>query len=697
MLGTAFRALRIPHYRLFWMGQLASQTGTWMQSVAQAWLVLRLTNSPLALGTVATVQFTPILLFSLLGGVLADRLPKRRLLMTTQTIMVAQATVMALLTWTGHIQLWQIYILAAVLGTANALDNPTRQSFVRELVPTEDLPNAIAINSMQFNLSRIAGPALAGLLISIVGVAGCFALNAISSMAVLNALRQIPPGPSAPRGHQRGNVLNQIGEGLRYATTTPDVALILALMAVIGTFGYNFNTVLPLIARYLLNANPLQFGALTTAMGIGSLLAAVGLAASGRATRQTLFIGATGFSLILAAVAQSRWWGLTIVLLVGLGVCSIAFSTTANTRLQLVTPPHLRGRVMSIYMLMFGGTTPIGSLLIGTSAQHLGVRFAVTSAATLCLIGVMGGWLFLFRQRRQQPTQVVGMAVPGHVATLAASTAPNKPSREETMSTSPTTPTTGPHDDSGARGAAVTDDQPAEPRPASTGRRLVAGAGLVALLLLTTAGLFGYRWWYDVTNYVRTDNAQIAGYLVQAGTLSPGRVDMVRYDVGDRVARDDVVATVHVPVSVTTSSGIVRQEYRATSDTVVEARAPIDGVIVARLVNPGDTIPAGQPLLTIVDPDQLWVYANIEETQIRRIRVGQPVTVSIDTHGIELEGRIATIRPASTTAISPPAKAEPGGTFTKVPQLVQVKIILVKPDPSLLVGTSVSVAIHVAP
>jgi MFS family permease len=192
-LGATFRALRLPNYRLFWLGQLSSQSGTWMQSTAQAWLVLRLTDSPLALGSVATVQFTPILLFSLIGGVLADRVPKRRLLLTTQTVLLVQALTLALLTASGQIRLWHLYCLAAVLGTANALDNPTRQSFVRELVPTEDLPNAIALNSMQFNLSRIVGPALSGLLITLVGVAGCFLLNAISSLAVLAAIYRIRP------------------------------------------------------------------------------------------------------------------------------------------------------------------------------------------------------------------------------------------------------------------------------------------------------------------------------------------------------------------------------------------------------------------------------------------------------------------------------------------------------------------------
>jgi MFS family permease len=396
-LTHAFRALRIRNYRLYWLGQLGSQTGTWMQTLAQAWLVLQLTDSPLALGAVTTVQFTPILLFSLFGGVLADRVPKLRLLLITQAVLLAQATALALLTWTGQIQLWQIYVLALVLGTANAIGNPTRQAFVRDLVGPDDLPNAVALNSAQFNLSRIVGPALAGLLITVVGVVGCFMLNALSFLGVIGALLRLRPTQRETVAPARGTVLGQIGEGIRYALTTPDVALVVLLMAVIGTFGYNFNVVLPLIARYVLDATPLEFGALTTAMGVGSLLAALGLAYSGRATRRTLLFGAGGFSLLLALVALSHWWLLTIALLVALGFFSIVFTTTANTRLQLVAPAHLRGRILSIYMLLFAGTTPIGSLIIGTLAEHGGVPIAVLTAAVVCGLGVIAGLLYLRR------------------------------------------------------------------------------------------------------------------------------------------------------------------------------------------------------------------------------------------------------------------------------------------------------------
>lgn len=397
-LREAFRALRNPNYRLFWAGQLTSLTGTWMQRIAQAWLVLRLTDSPLALGTVTAIQFTPILLFSLVGGALADRFPKRRVLLVTQAVMLLQAATLAALTATGLIQLWHIYCLAAVLGLASAIDNPTRQSFVVEMVGTNDLQNAVALNSAQFNTARILGPALGGVVIATAGVAGCFALNTASYLAVIAGLllmraeRLFAPAPA-----KKGRLLSQIGEGLRYAATTPDVALVVLLLAVIGTFGYNFTLILPLIAQYVLGEGPVGFGLLASAMGAGSLGAALGLAIAGRPTRRTLLAGAAGFSLLLASVGLSRWLPLTLLLLVGLGLCSIVFQATANTRLQLVTPPPLRGRVMGLYALLFAGTTPIGSLVVGTAAERFGVQAAVVGAAALCAAGVVAGLLYARR------------------------------------------------------------------------------------------------------------------------------------------------------------------------------------------------------------------------------------------------------------------------------------------------------------
>lgn len=421
-LTVAFRALRNRNYRLFWTGQIVSQAGTWMQRVAQAWLVLRLTDSPLALGTVTTVQFLPILCFSLFGGVLADRMPKRRLLITTQSLAMLQSLLLAVLVSTGTVQLWHVYILAAMLGISNAVDQPARQSFVVEMVGQDDLPNAVALNSTQFNVARLVGPALGGLTIAWVGVAGCFYLNSVSFSAVLAGLLLMRPSELyAPRHTpSRGPVFREIGEGLRYAVTTPDIALVLLLMAVLGTFGYNFTVILPLIAKYVLHAGPEGFGLLTSAMGLGSLFAALGIAYQGKATRRTLFIGSSAFSALLFLVALSSWWVVTLPLVAVLGVASITFTATANTRLQLIAPPHLRGRIMSLYALLFAGTTPIGSLVVGTLADHGGVQMAVAVMAVICMAGVVAGLLYARRTGAGQPVNPEGAGDPARTPALAA-------------------------------------------------------------------------------------------------------------------------------------------------------------------------------------------------------------------------------------------------------------------------------------
>ncbi|MHB8644395.1 MAG: MFS transporter [Thermomicrobiales bacterium] len=399
-LKQTFRALRNPNYRLFWFGQVISMVGTWMQRIGQAWLVLHLTNSPLALGIVTACQTLPVLLLALFGGVIADRMPKRRVLTITQGVMLAQASVLALLTAAGWINLIALYLLAAILGTASALDNPTRQAFVKEMVGPDDVPNAVALNSIVMNTARLVGPALGGLTIAAIGVAGCFTLNAVSFLGAIGALLLMRPErfyeiPSPPRG----KMLAQIGEGLRYVVRTPDIALVMLLMAVIGTFGYNFTVLLPLIAQYVLHAGPIGFGTLTSAMAVGSLIAAFGIAYTGRVTQRTLLTGAAGFSILLLCLALTSIWVVTIVVLVALGLFSIVFTTTANSRLQILTPPQLRGRVMSLYTMLFLGSTPIGSVVLGTLAQRQGVQVAVGEVAVICGLGTVGGLLYIRSHR----------------------------------------------------------------------------------------------------------------------------------------------------------------------------------------------------------------------------------------------------------------------------------------------------------
>lgn len=428
-----FHSLKNRNYRLYWIGQVVSLSGTWMQRIAQAWLVLQLTHSPLALGTVTAIQFTPILIFSLFGGVVADRVPKWRFLLLTQSVMAVQALVLAILVASGQIHLFHIYLLAGVLGIASALDGPTRQAFVSELVGLDDLPNAVALNSTIFNTSRILGPAFGGLMIATVGTAGCFFLNAFSFLGVIGGLLLMDPTRFfTGRPIRRGNMIGQIGEGLRYAVTTPDTALPLILMAILGTFGYNFTVILPLIADEVLHMGPIGFGVLTAAMGVGSLAAALGVAYQGRATRQALLIGATGFSITLFLVALSHWWFITVPLLALLGLCSIIFSATANTRLQTVAPSHLRGRIMSIYQLLFAGTTPIGSLIVGGLAERSNVQWAVAIVAGLCLLGVVVGLVYLRTHSKEllpeatasEPELVPASEAAANPAALTVSTTP---------------------------------------------------------------------------------------------------------------------------------------------------------------------------------------------------------------------------------------------------------------------------------
>ena len=283
------------------------------------------------------------------------------------------------------------------------------------------MPNAVALNSIIFNSARLIGPALGGITIAAIGVEGCFGLNAVSFLAVIGGLLLMRPEhfyevPSPPRG----KMLAQIAEGLRYAVRTPDIALPLLLMAVIGTFGYNFQIVLPLIAQYVLHANSVGFGVLTSAMAVGSLIAALGIAYSGRVTQRTLLTGAAGFSALLFCLSISHLWPMTLAVLVALGVFSIVFTTTANSRLQIVAPPHLRGRVMSLYMLLFMGSTPIGSLVIGTLAERQGVRIAIAEAAVACMLGTLGGLLYIRRQRTRPVADTEIRAVRDRSATQPA-------------------------------------------------------------------------------------------------------------------------------------------------------------------------------------------------------------------------------------------------------------------------------------
>jgi MFS family permease len=370
-----------------------------MQTTAQAWLVLELTRSPFALGVVTTLQFLPIMLLALVGGVLIDRVPKRRVVLTTQILALVQATIFGTLVATGMIQLWHVYLLAAAQGAINAFDNPARQAFVPELVGRDYLVNAVALNSMLFNGARIVGPAAAGVLIAQLGIAPTLFVNAASFLAVIAGLLLMDPRallvPTTERS--QASVREQVAAGLRYVWHTPQVLLIMLVVGAIGTFGYNFSVVLPLLAGFVIKTDAAGFGGLSAFLGVGSLLAAITTAYTKQVTPRRLLLGAGAFSLLLAAVAFSTNFGLAALLLVALGFAGIIFATTANTLLQLTVPNELRGRVMSLYILLFAGSTPIGGFLIGSLASRIGVSWTLVICAGLCFAGVVGAALY---QRR---------------------------------------------------------------------------------------------------------------------------------------------------------------------------------------------------------------------------------------------------------------------------------------------------------
>ena len=385
-------AFRHRDFRLFWGGQLVSLIGTWMQSVGQSWLVLELTGSPFQLGLVNTLQFTPILLLSAVGGALSDRLGKRRILLVTQATMMVQAFVLALLVRSGHVRYWHVAVLATIYGVGRAIDIPARQSFLSDLVGKADLPNAVALNSVVFNGARIVGPGVAGLLIARFDVAVAFFLNGASFVAVLAALLAIRteghPDPAGRLGIRQG-----LMGAAQYALSTPAVGFTLALLVAVSLLVLNFNVVVPLIARDVLHEGAQGFGLLMSALGAGAIAGASGIALLRRDRPPLSFLAGSAALLAVgvALLALVGRFGVAVALLTVLGCLQIYFTTSCNTTLQLITPHALRGRVMGLYALAFAGMTPFSSLLVGTIAEHLGVRAACAlgGIAGLMAVGVL--------------------------------------------------------------------------------------------------------------------------------------------------------------------------------------------------------------------------------------------------------------------------------------------------------------------
>lgn len=387
---AALRALNHRDFRVFWTGQLVSLIGTWMQSVGQSWLVLELTDSPFKLGIIGTVQFAPMLFLSFVAGVITDRVFKRRLILATQTALMLQAFSLWILVWTGHVQYWHVALLAGLYGLANTLDMPARQSFIADLVGKDDLMNAIALNSALFSGARVVGPAAAGLLIAWYGVGVAFFLNAVSFVAVVIALLTIRTD-GAPRPSSGATISQQIIEGVRYAVSTPLIALVLSLLLSVGLFVINYSVLVPLIARDVLHEGAHGFGFLMAALGAGAVAGALALALVGGGRPPLgILVGAaivvSGATMALAAVRH--FWLATVVLLV-IGCSQILFTASCNTTLQVTVPDGVRGRMMSLYALVFVGVTPIGSFLVGSISETLGVSAACGVGGGLGLLFVL--------------------------------------------------------------------------------------------------------------------------------------------------------------------------------------------------------------------------------------------------------------------------------------------------------------------
>jgi predicted MFS family arabinose efflux permease len=369
-----------------------------MQSVGLSWLVLELTNSPLRLGLVSALQFGPVLLLSAVAGVAVDRTPKRHLILGTQMALMLPAFALAALAWTGWVRYWHVVTLAGVIGLVNALDMPSRQSFLVEMVGREDLLNAIALNSATFNAARVTGPALGGLLIARYGTAVAFLLNALSFLAVVLTLVAVRAGSEAkPR---RGTTIREeLLDGVRYATRTPLVALILGLVFAVSTFAMNHGVLVPLFARDVLHEGVHVFGLLMASLGAGALVGAIAVAmlGYGRPPLAAVVIPGLGVAIAILGLAFVRHFALAAAVLFLVGIMQIVFQNGCNTIVQVTVPDELRGRVMGVYMMVFAGATPVGASLIGLVAEGVGVPAACLVGGGLALAGVL---LQLTRWRR---------------------------------------------------------------------------------------------------------------------------------------------------------------------------------------------------------------------------------------------------------------------------------------------------------
>ncbi|MEO5574746.1 MAG: MFS transporter [Gaiellaceae bacterium] len=376
------------NYRLFFTGQVISVSGTWMQNVALAWLVIELTSSPLAVGALAFCRFIPFTILGLVAGVVADRIDNRKLVIGTQAASMALSAILATLVLTGSATLWLVYVLAALGGTALVFDAPGRHALTFQMVGREELPNAVALNASLFNASRVIGPALAGVLIAAFGVGICFVLNTVTFVAVLAGLLLMRREELVPivRSAEPTTMMKGIREGFAWAWRSPEMRLVLAMVTVVSTVGFNFHVILPLLASETLSAGPEVFGILSASFGAGALVGALLSAALGRASWKVLVLGTAGFSICLLLLAPLASVVPCALLLVATGVCFTLWTSNANSILQLRAPDHLRGRVVSLYLWAFAGLAPVGGLFAGWLCAVGGTQLSFAVAGSTGLL-----------------------------------------------------------------------------------------------------------------------------------------------------------------------------------------------------------------------------------------------------------------------------------------------------------------------
>ena len=405
-LRRSFNSLEVPNYRRYFAGQLISLSGTWMQTVAAIWLILTLTDSGVAVGLTTALQFLPMLLIGAWGGLLADRIPKRRLLITTQALMAIPAIGLFAVTAAGVVTPWMVYLAVFAMGTVNAIDNPARQSFVYEMVGPDRVVNAVSLNSVIVQMARIVGPALAGILIALSGVVLCFALNALTFVAMIVALsgmdsRRLHTEPVAPRAP------GAIRAGLRYVLRTPELAVPLALMALVGTLGFNFQVVLPLLAKFSFDGGATTYAAMVSAMAVGSIVGALINGAHGRTGPALIAGGALAFGVLGLLSASMPVLALEIPMLALLGAAAVTFAATINSTLQLAVAPEMRGRVMALYSVVFLGSTPIGGPLTGWLAETYDPRVALLLAGVTGLAAAWAAHVSFARAAQRRAAQPV--------------------------------------------------------------------------------------------------------------------------------------------------------------------------------------------------------------------------------------------------------------------------------------------------